>query len=179
LFGSEWLRREVPVDKETSVLPSRFSRHNAAEPLVSIGRSRSKSPFLVLRRGPLVRRLRIRITCSAYHRPPLGDGTFRALSSAATAAAGSVASCSRIGRNRSARSVAAARNLRVLSICTPPRAHQAIRGRVSLYSLTSSPVENEDQSSPRRFAKVKIARRRLRAAAGQIGPMRKPSTHGA
>jgi hypothetical protein len=81
---------------------------------------------------------------------------------AATTAAGSVANSSRIGRNRSARSVAAARNLRVLSIRTPP-------GRISLLTGHSrpnqplepnqQPVENEDQSSLRRFPKVKIARR--------------------
>jgi hypothetical protein len=74
-------------------------------------RSRSKSPFRGLRRGPAARRLRIRMTCAAYHRPPLGDGTLRALSVAAAASAGSATNSSRIGRNRSARSFSADRNL--------------------------------------------------------------------
>jgi hypothetical protein len=71
----------------------------------------SKSPLRVLRRGVAAKRLRILMTCAAYHRPPLGDRTLRALSIAATAAAGSSASSSKMGRNRSARSIAAGKNL--------------------------------------------------------------------
>lgn len=84
---------------------------NSAEPVVRVEPLPSKGRFRVLRRGPSARRLRIRTTCAAYHRPPLGDGTFRALSAAATASAGSSANPSRIGRNRSARSFSADRNL--------------------------------------------------------------------
>ena len=84
---------------------------NSAEPVVRVEPLPSKGRFRVLRRGPSARRLRIRTTCAAYHRPPLGDGTFRALSAAATASAGSSANPSKIGRNRSARSFSADRNL--------------------------------------------------------------------
>jgi hypothetical protein len=85
--------------------------YGLVSPLLVVHAVALQKPFRGLRRGPAARRLRIRMTCAAYHRPPLGDGTLRALSVAAAASAGSATNSSRIGRNRSARSFSADRNL--------------------------------------------------------------------
>jgi hypothetical protein len=101
------------------------------------------------------------MTCAAYQRRPLGDGTLRPLSAAAAAAAGSAANSSKIGRNRSARSVATGSILCLLGLILP--APNGIRFRQPSPPLSTDrqtskldrqPVENEDQSRPWHFLTV-------------------------
>jgi hypothetical protein len=107
-------------------------------------------------RHPAARRLRIRMTCAAYHWPPLDDGTLRSLKAAAAAIAGSAGEFIQdrpepldAVRHRLPISVIAQLHATPGRIGLPHRCS----GRPAS-KLDRQPVENEDQPRPRHIMTV-------------------------